>query len=207
MIGVLGASGALLMAYGASSAGAVNVSGAVNKPGALVISAPQPLHTAIKDLGGFALNADKRHVRITSADGTVRNVDLTKLGTIHTVKAGDRVDVEAIDPTKSVVVQGGVSRAGAFDFKPGMTVVDVVKEAELSGQASTKSVKVLRRAQDGTVQVLNADLLAMSSGKVPPMPLLAGDTVAVPFGSNYEFSDRDILVIVVIGLLLLLIVD
>jgi protein involved in polysaccharide export with SLBB domain len=206
MIGILGASSALLMAYTASSAGAVNVSGAVKKPGAIAISKTQTLQSAIVESGGFALNADKRHIKVTTSDGTVKNVDLTKLGTLHMVKPGDAIEVEAIDPTKSVVVQGGVSRAGAFDFKPGMTVVDVLKEAELSKQAAAHNVKVLRRADDGTVQVTTVDLLAMNAGKAPAMALRAGDTVAVPF-AGATMSDRELLTIVLIGLLILVLID
>lgn len=206
MIGILGVTSALVTAYGATATGAVHLSGAVNKPGAYVVSSPQSVQSAIQNMGGFALNADKRHIRIVSQDGTVRNVDLTSLGTIPTVQPGERVEVRAIDPTTSVVVQGGVSRAGAFDFKPGMTVLDAVKQAEPTKHAAMKSVKVLRRADDGTVQVTQADLLAMSGGKTAPLELRAGDTVAVPL-ANVQTSDRELLTIVLIGLLILVIVD
>jgi protein involved in polysaccharide export with SLBB domain len=208
MIGVFGSTGAALaIALTGSSGVAVNVSGAVHKPGSYVISSPQSLSSAIREMGGFSLEADKRRVKVTSACGTVKTVDLTQLGTIAYVKPGDTVDVPAIDPTTSVVVQGGVSQSGAFDFRPGMTVADAVKQAHPSQAASLESVKVLRRLDDGKVDVLRADLLAMSKGKAEAMPLKAGDTVVVPFGKSVQASDRELLTIVVIGLLILVLID
>src|SRR6188474_3423758 len=113
MLGIFGASSAALaMAFSASPGGAVSVSGAVKKPGTFVISSPQTLSSAIQDFGGFNRDADKRHIRVTSVDGTVRMVDLTQLGTIAAVRPGESVEVPAIDRTTSVMVQGAVSNAG-----------------------------------------------------------------------------------------------
>jgi protein involved in polysaccharide export with SLBB domain len=204
MIGVLGAAGAIFVAYSSSHAGSVNVSGAVKKPGALVVSKSQSVSSAIREMGGFALNADKRHIRITIASGEVKNIDLTQLGTIPAVQPGDKIEVGAIDPKTSVIVQGGVSKAGAFDFKPGMTVLDAVSQAEPSKHASMKNVKVLRKGDDGNLEMIDANLLAMSSGSMPPMALRAGDTVAVPFGQS--MSDHELIIIVVIVLLVVLLV-
>lgn len=208
MIGVFGASGAAFaMAVSATSGGALSVTGAVNKPGTFVISSPQSLSSAIQEFGGFSRNADTRRIRVTSTDGTVRTVDLTQLGAIPAVRPGETVDVPAIDRTKSVVVQGGVSRAGAYDFRPGLTVAEVLQEAGASNKAAIDSVRVVRPEADGTYQILKADYLAMSTGASTPMALRAGDTVVVPYAKGYTASDRELLTIVVIGLLIILLVS
>ena len=208
MIGVFGASSAaFVMAFSASSGGSLSVSGAVKKPGTFVISSPQSLTSAIQEFGGFNRDADKRRIRVISADGTVRTVDLTQMGTIPAVAPGETVEVPAIDLTKSVIVQGGVARGGAYDFRPGLTVVDVMKEAGTSKQAAIDSVRVVRPGANGTYEVLKADYLAMSSGTSVPMALRAGDTVVVPYAKGYTTSDRELLTIVVIGLLIILLVS
>lgn len=208
MIGVFGASSAaLVMAFSASSGGSLSVSGAVKKPGTFVISKPQSLTSAIQEFGGFNRDADQRRIRVTSADGSVRTVDLTQIGTIPSVRPGETVDVPAIDRAKSVMVQGGVARGGAYDFKPGLTVADVLREAGASNQAAIDSVRVVRPGADGTHQILKADYLAMSSGAAVPMALRAGDTVVVPYAKGYTTSDRELLTIVVIGLLIILLVS
>jgi|SRR5688572_3522023 len=207
MLGIFGASSAALaMAFTASSGGALSVSGAVKKPGTFVISSPQSLSSAIQEFGGFNRDADKRRIRVISPDGMARTVDLTQVGTIPAVHPGDQVEVPSVDLTKSVMVQGGVSKSGAFDFKPGLTVVDVLQEAGVSSQAATDSVRVVRQGSDGRVQVLKADFLAMSGGAAVPMALRAGDTVVVPYAKGMQMSDRDLLTIVVIGLLILVLV-
>jgi protein involved in polysaccharide export with SLBB domain len=206
MVGILGASGAAIALLGATSAPSISVSGAVKQPGELAITRTQTLNEAIRQMGGFRQDADKRKVKIVSLEGEERLVDLTRLGTIPTVHPGERVIVPAIDPATSVVVQGSVSRPGAVEFRPGMTVTDALAEAEPNKRAPLDAVRVLRRADDGTVQVLQADLLAMHAGKTAPLTLRAGDTVAVPY-SNTQMSDRDLLTIVVIGLLILVILN
>lgn len=208
MIGVFGASGAAFaMAVSATSGGALSVTGAVNKPGTFVISSPQSLSSAIQGFGGFSRNADTRRIRVTSTDGTVRTVDLTQLGTIPAVQPGEAVEVPTVDRTKTVMVQGGVSRAGAYDFKQGLTVVDVLQEAGASNKAAIDSVRIVRPSADGTYQVLKADYLAMSTGASVPMALRAGDTVVVPYAKGAQMSDRDLLTIVVVGLLILVLVS
>lgn len=208
MLGVFGASSAALaMAFSASSGGALSVSGAVKKPGTFVISSPQSLSSAIQEFGGFNRDADKRRIRVVSVDGTVRTVDLTQLGTIPAVRPGETVEVPEIDRTRSVVVQGAVSNAGAVDFRPGLTVVDVLKQAEPSKLAAVESVRIVRTGASGDVQVINADYLAMSTGKTAATVLLPGDVVVTPFGKGMMASDRELLTIVVIGLLILVLVS
>ena len=76
------------------------------------------------------------------------------------------------------MVQGAVSNAGAFDFRPGLTVVDVLKQAEPNKLAAADSVRIVRMNADGNVQIIKADYLAMSTGKTAATVLLPGHTVS-----------------------------
>ena len=111
--------------------------------------------------------------------------------------------------TANVMVEDTIAalRGGAYDFKPGLTVAEVLQEAGISNQAAIDSVRVVRPGADGTHQVLKADYLAMSSGAAVPMALRAGDTVVVPDAKGYTTSDRELLTIIVIGLLIILLVS
>lgn len=202
MIRILGCTAAALaMTAAAFATEGVDVSGAVGRPGLAPVTHVQSLHEAVKQMGGFRLDADRRHVKIVSADGATRTVDATKLGIIEAVRPGDRVIVPAIDPMRSVLVQGGVASQGAYDYRPGMTVRDLIAMANPTAQTSLEKVRIYRPDKSGTVEVHTANLLAMNADAEALRP---GDTVYVPRASA-SMSDRELLTIAVVGLILIVI--
>lgn len=187
------------MAGLASAGGSVMVSGAVKKPGAFVATKAQTLQETIREMGGFAIDADRRLVRITSEQGEVRTADLTQIGRIHMVQPGDVIHVPAIDRTKNVIVRGGVAREGGYEVRPGMTVKDVLASAGANKNSNWDAVRVVRTDSDGTVKVLKENLLAMH---VKP-----GDSIVAPYMGTVASNDRDLLTIAIVGLILIVLFD
>ncbi len=202
MVGVFGIAGLAMAMQTAAGAGVV-FEGAVKKPGILAVSRPQSLHETVRQMGGFRPEADVRHVRVHRKDGPMKVVDMTQLGIVPSVQPGDRVEVPTIDPTHSVLVQGGVAHAGAYDFRPGMTVRELVRSANPAEKASLEKVRIYRPDKNGTVQVHTANLMAMN---LDAEALRAGDTVYVPRAS-VSMSDRELITILVVGLVLIVLLD
>lgn len=192
---VLGTAATAAMVTTAWAGGAVSISGAVNMPGSFTVTESQTIQIAVREWGGFSAEADKRFVRITSEQGDSRTVDLTKMGRIHMVGPGDSIYVPKIDRTKNVVVRGGVAREGAYEVTSGMTVSDVLQSAGVFPSANLDAVRVVRTGTDGSVQILKENLLAM---KLNP-----GDSVLAPHMGQRASSDRDLLTIALVGLILI----
>jgi protein involved in polysaccharide export with SLBB domain len=132
----------------------------------------------------------------------VRTIDATKTGIVPAVRPGDVVTVPTVDPAAYVFVAGGVKKGDPTPFREGMTLLDALREAQPVEGAAVDQIRVLRNSNGGTVETYNlAELLADSGA---PVALRAGDRVEVPYARMQSKSDRELLVIVVIGLLLIL---
>ena len=200
MLGIHGLSGLALSVTLATSGGSsVAVGGAVKKPGVYTVAKTMSVSQALRENGGLLANADDRQIRITSADGETRIVNLRAQKGIEAVLPGDTIEVPFADAGKSVFVRGALRHQGAFDLKPGMTVGDVIKEAELAKINAVEKVQVQRAGADGTINVTDKNLLAMK--------LMPGDTVVVPYGHSMQTTDRDLLTIAVVALVLIVLLD
>lgn len=200
MLGIHGLSGLALSVTLATSGGSsVAVGGAVKKPGIYTVAKTMSVTQALRENGGLLANADDRQIRITSVDGETRIVNLRAQRGIETVAPGDIIEVPFADTGKSVFVRGALRHQGVFDLKPGMTVGDVIKEAELAKINAVEKVQVQRAGADGTINVTDKNLLAMK--------LMPGDTVVVPYGHSVQTSDRELLTIAVVALVLIVLLD
>lgn len=186
------------MAATAWAGTSVSVSGSVKNPGSIAVSRAQTLREAVKASGGFGAYADLSRIQVTDSDGRVRTVDLTQLGRHPMVQPGEQIFVPEIDRSTHAIVRGGVAYEGAYEVKPGMTVADVLKQAGASSKANLAAVRVQRVGTDGTVNVNDPNLLAMK--------LRPGDTVIAPYIGQRN-SDRDLLTIALVGLILIVLFD
>lgn len=200
MLGIHGLSGlALSITLATSGGSSVAVGGAVKKPGIYTVAKTMSVTQALRENGGLLANADDRQIRITSVDGETRIVNLRAQRGIETVAPGDIIEVPFADTGKSVFVRGALRHQGVFDLKPGMTVGDVIKEAELAKINAVEKAQVQRAGADGTINVTDKNLLAMK--------LMPGDTVVVPYGHSVQTSDRELLTIAVVALVLIVLLD
>lgn len=200
MLGIHGLSGlALSITLATSGGSSVAVGGAVKKPGIYTVAKTMSVTQALRENGGLLANADDRQIRITSVDGETRIVNLRAQRGIETVAPGDIIEVPFADTGKSVFVRGALRHQGVFDLKPGMTVGDVIKEAELAKINAVEKAQVQRAGPDGTINVTDKNLLAMK--------LMLGDTVVVPYGHSVQTSDRELLTIAVVALVLIVLLD
>ncbi len=194
---------AILAAFGmvvsAIPAAVLNVGGAVAQPGAIEVAERTRLRDAISLAGGATNDANLKRVRIVRANGLESVHDLTKLGPSPLVEPGDSIFVEPIDQTKHIVVRGAVQSPGAIDHRQGMTAGDALKEAVVFENLQTESITI-ERMIDGK---LTSEVIPMK--EIHAEALRPGDTVVVAYQRS-SFSDRDLITILAIAILILILV-
>lgn len=193
--------GAFAMTVATGPLATVSLSGAVSKPGEIEVTKPTRLKALIKEHGGLRADADPKKIEIRSADGTVRKIDFTRFDQNDVLKAGDAVVVPVLNEKDYVFVSGGVANKGAIDYKPGMDIVSVLNRAGLPNEKVKKQVVLVR---DGKAQ--QVDVTKIEAGLQANIALMPADKVMVPSARAYQMSDRDLLTIVVIGLLVLVLI-
>lgn len=201
MSGFLATAGAFAAFAFPSNPAGVTVLGAVTNPGLAPISGPISLGGAVRQRGGFLFDANRKAIVVLKARGAVAHADWTVLGTVPAVEPGDVVIVPKIDLSRHVLVTGGVAAPGTFEYRPQMTLLDALLAAQPVEGAAVETIKLHRPAQDGT---LVTSTHSLSSLLASPIYLESGDRVEVPYYAQGTMTDRQLLTIVVIGLLVIL---
>jgi len=135
----------------------------------------------LPSLEGIALNQpDMRHVFVIR-DGKKYVVNLydqlidpTK-DTPFFMKAGDKVFVP--EPVDTISILGGVKRAGSFELKTGMTLLQAVALAgSFIEDARRDQIQIMRK---GLKNPMRINAVRIVEGKEPDFPLEGGDVVYV----------------------------
>jgi polysaccharide export outer membrane protein len=146
----------------------VAVAGSVNRPAIYELTGPTTAAEMIEIAGGLTPQADPRLATVERIGSTqlrsVVGVDLSGTGRGVNIVAGDLLRVPSIRPTytNSVWVRGHAHRPGAFQYRPGMRLTDVLPSVdELRPNADLHYILV-RREDPSTrrISVTSADLLA-----------------------------------------------
>ncbi|MCH8273291.1 MAG: SLBB domain-containing protein [Armatimonadetes bacterium] len=186
-----------------TSGSMVTVSGAVEQPGGLAITKTMGLRTALESAGGLREDADPKKIEIRSADGSSKIVDASKLGPVATLRPGDTVSVPILNEDDYVFIKGAVALPGMIEYSPGLTLRDAVRQAAPFDEVGLSTVRLTRTLADGTSETLEINLDAVESDAAEGIALEPADRIEVPYVGQGK-SDRDLLTIVVIGLLVIL---
>lgn len=134
----------------------VFVTGEVEFPGAVEVSAVDRVSDAIEKAGDIKSLGSNRRVEV-KRDGDVIKVDLLKvilkgeIGKNVFLSNGDAVHVPPA--TDHVILQGDIRRGGSFEILPGETVSDLIDLAGgFRGEAVTDSVLLSRVVSGDTVE-------------------------------------------------------
>ena len=145
----------------------VAVGGAVRRPAIYELKSEKTVEAAIEIAGGLLPDADAKLIqmsRITPSQlHEMRNVDLTTdAGRERELVNGDKVRVPVIRPTleNSVELSGYVFRPGAFEYRKGLHLSDVLGSFdELRPNADRHYVMIRREVPpEERIEVLSADL-------------------------------------------------
>ncbi|GEM_PF-4912960 len=179
--------------------GTVRVAGEVKNPGDVAIADGMRVRDVIEKAGGLTSNSDPKLVTVSTNDRLV-SVDLTKLGPTPLANPGSTIYVAAFDANRYVSVRGAVSSPGFIPYSKGLTLKDAIEQARPIDTACIDCVKVSSTDANGAVVTTTYDLSKVSAESVA---LNARDKVVVPYNRDISASDRELITIVVIGLLIL----
>jgi protein involved in polysaccharide export with SLBB domain len=168
----------------------VKVFGHVAKPGESEMKAGTTVLEAVTAAGGFAMDADKKAVMLTSASGEVKRLDLDKVNSADgslVLEPGARLFV----PQAALIryaVAGGVNQPGLFPMPADgskIFLTDALAQAGgLLERAKKKNIVVVRKNPDGGQPLLHqVDFQKLLDPKKRDpktnMEILASDVVIV----------------------------
>jgi len=160
----------------------VAVSGEVQRPAIYELSGERTLAEVIRLAGGLTTTAFAGAVRLERIDPaggrSVQTVNLgTDAGRGAAVRGGDIVSVGPVLDllTEHVSLAGHVQRPGAFEWRQGMRLTDLIGSVNHLKPDADRHYVLIRRQPDlsGSIEVLSADLAAaLSNPRGPADPLL-----------------------------------
>lgn len=168
----------------------VTVDGEVHRPAIYEIRNEASVAEVIQLAGGLTAEADTAKLALTRIDGNlhriVLQVDLSaRAAESQSVRNGDSLRVSRLRPTldAGVIVQGYVYTAGAFAYRPGMRLTDVLRSVDdLKPNADLHYILIRRELPpDRRVTVLSADIsqALAEPGSAADVPLMAHDRITV----------------------------
>lgn len=175
----------------------VGVSGDVKSPAIYELKGSEELKTVLKMAGGVSAFGYSRRVQVERIDNHQRRIaldlGLEKLDAQRfRIRDGDLIEVFTVLPQQQNVVtlKGNVRRPGAYQWRPGMTVDDLILEGEGVADRTFFDYALVRRLEGPTREVhllpvnLGAALRNHSAGSVN-LALAPRDELTV-------YSDKDI---------------
>jgi protein involved in polysaccharide export with SLBB domain len=168
----------------------VSVDGEVHRPAIYEIRNESSIADVVQLAGGFTAEADTAKLALTRIDANLHRVVLqvdlmAGAAKSQAVRNGDSLRVSRLRPTldAGVTVQGYVYTPGAFAYRDGMRLSDVLRSVDdLKPNADLHYILIRRELPpDRRVTVLSADLAAAlrDPGSAADLPLMARDRITV----------------------------
>jgi polysaccharide export outer membrane protein len=143
------------------------VYGAVRRPAIYELKKEKTAEQLVEIAGGLAPDADAALAQLERIDSSrlreMRNIDLnSSAGRNMDIMNGDKLRVPAIRPTleNSVELSGNVFRPGAFQFKEGLRLTDVLSSFDELRPNTDRHYVVIRREvpPEEKIEVISVDL-------------------------------------------------
>lgn len=171
----------------------VKVVGEVKRPLTFEIKSEDTFENLLNYAGGFTDLAFKDRVaisRITGNQRSVSDVYQNQFG-MFILKGGDEITVSRILDRYSnrVQIRGAVYREGTFALSDGLTLSQLVKNAEgLRGDAYTERASILRTKEDLSSEMIEVNLKGVLAGTAPDVLLQREDVIRI--SSIYDIQNE-----------------
>ena len=171
----------------------VKVTGEVKRPLTFEIGKEDNLDDLLSYAGGFTDLAFKDRVSISRITGNQRSVSdvYQNQYNIFLLKGGDEIAVGKILDRYSnrVQIKGAVYREGTFALTEGLTLSQLVKNAEgLRGDAYTDRASILRTNGDLSTEMIEVNLKNVLAGAAPDVILKREDVIRI--SSIYDIQNE-----------------
>lgn len=171
----------------------VKIKGEVKRPMTFEIGMEDTFEKLLSYAGGFTDLAFKDRVaisRITGNQRSVSDVYQNQFG-MFILKGGDEITVNRILDRYSnrVQIKGAVYREGTFALTEGLTLSQLVKNAEgLRGDAYTERTSILRTKADLSSEMIEVNLKEVLAGTAPDVVLKREDVIRI--SSIYDIQNE-----------------
>lgn len=145
--------------------------------------------------GGVTPQADARSIRLERIDAnlerSVVNIDVTSsVGRAQRLRAGDVLSIpRVLADTRGVTLEGHVQRPGAYAWRQGMRLTDLLGSLQMLKPAADQRYVLIRResATDRSVEVVSADAVrAFQQPGSEHDPLLQSRDRVIAFGREAD---------------------
>ncbi len=172
----------------------VKIKGEIKRPMIFEVGEDDNLSDLLHYAGGFTDHAFKDRVAISRITGNQRSVSdvYQNQFDMFILKGGDEITVQRILDRYSnrVQIKGAVYREGTFALTDGLTLSQLVKNAEgLRGDAYTTQASILRTKDDLGTEMIQVNLQGILDGTSADIPLRREDVVRI--ASIYDINNEE----------------
>jgi protein involved in polysaccharide export with SLBB domain len=162
----------------------VELKGEVKKPGLYDVLKGESLGTLIRYAGGFTDNAYTARIQVfrnTSKDREVTTVSETKIDNLIPRRGDNYIIGKILNRfTNRVSIKGAVYRPGEYELKEGMTVKDLIAEADGIREDAFGNRAIIHRLKDDlSPQIISFEPEKLFSGATPDIPLKKEDRITL----------------------------
>jgi protein involved in polysaccharide export with SLBB domain len=162
----------------------VELKGEIKKPGIYDVANNETIEKIIEYAGGFNEYAYKNKIQVFSNSETDRQISTLKEAQIKNTipKAGDTYIIGKILNrfTNRIGIKGSVYRPGEYELKQGMTVLQLIEEADgLREDAFLSRAIIHRLKNDLSPEIIAFDLEQLKNGAAKAIELKKEDRITI----------------------------
>ncbi|MCH5719971.1 SLBB domain-containing protein [Niabella hibiscisoli] len=171
----------------------VDVLGEVKRSAIYEIRPDESLVDVLKYAGGFSDKAYKARVKIIQNTANAQKIIVQPLTEFpnYSPKNGDKVFVDPIFERfeNSIQIVGAVGRAGMYEYKPGLTLTQLIQQADgLTPDVFMNRGYIIRMNADNTTSVVSFDVAQAMRGGGSDIVLKKDDVIQI--SSIFDLRDE-----------------
>jgi len=160
----------------------VELKGEVKKPGLYDVARGETLGTLIRYAGGYTDNAYTARIQVfrnTSKDREVTTVAENKIENLIPRRGDNYIVGKILNRfTNRVSIKGAIYRPGEYELKEGMTVRNLIEEADGIREDAFGSRAIIHRLKDDlSPEIISFEPEKLLSGSIPDIPLKKEDRI------------------------------
>lgn len=165
----------------------VQLEGAVRRPMKYELTENDTPESLINYAGGFVFNSNQELLNVTRQVENERKTLDVNFKSRFAFKDNDVVKVKAtsVQLESFVQISGEVKYSGKYAFRNGLTLADVLSQAELTPNTKKDAFFIFRNQQDGTVTLNKYNL-----NNINPKELILNNQDVITFYSIKEYVDK-----------------
>lgn len=175
----------------------VSVGGQVVRPAVYELSGATKLKDTIKLAGGFSSNAFRSDIQLVRVDQfgnkLLKSLSFESDANLD-VLDGDKITIGSSTDLKknSIKLQGEVDRAGEYEWKAGIKLLDVVKNKSILSDSADLNYALIRRIDpDGQVQLLSFSPLELFKTDKKGLNFALYPKDLILFLPKFDFEERE----------------